>query len=52
LKYGFLIEGKAYRNIYDCLVGGDPKQRTLRAIITQVNCDYARANREGKKRGK
>jgi len=49
LKYGFLIEGKAYRNIYDCLVGGDPKQRTLRAIITQVNCDYAR---ESKKRGK
>jgi len=52
VKYGPIIEGKAYRNIYDCLVGGDPKQRTLRAIITQVNCDYARANREDKKRGK
>ena len=52
VKYGFLIENRVYRTIYDSLVGGDPKRRTLRAIITQVNCDYANANRKDKKIGK
>jgi predicted phosphoadenosine phosphosulfate sulfurtransferase len=50
IKYGPMIEDRVYRTIYDCLVAGDPKQRTLRAIITQINCDYTRAYNAGRKR--
>jgi len=52
IKYGSIIEKKVFKTIYDCLAGGDPKKRTLRAIITQINCDYSKANREEKKHGK
>ena len=45
IKYGPIIENKTYKLIYDCLVGGDPKQRTLRAIITQINCRYSKENK-------
>jgi predicted phosphoadenosine phosphosulfate sulfurtransferase len=47
IKYGSIIEMKEYRTIYDCLVGGDPKQRTLRAIITNINMRYSKANKGG-----
>jgi predicted phosphoadenosine phosphosulfate sulfurtransferase len=46
IKYGPIIEKKIFMKIYDCLVGGDPKQRSLRAIITQINCDYSKANKK------
>ena len=52
IKYGPIIGEKIYKTIYDSLAGGDPKQRTLRAIITQINCDYSKACREEKKDGK
>jgi hypothetical protein len=49
LKYGPIIEEKMFKNIYDCLVGGDPKRRTLRAIITQINCDYSKLGKGTRK---
>jgi predicted phosphoadenosine phosphosulfate sulfurtransferase len=52
IKYGPIIEKKEYRTIYDCLVGGDPKQRTLRAIITTINMRYSHANNGRKNNGK
>ena len=52
IKYGPIIEMKAYKNIYDCLIVGDPKQRTLRAIITNINMVYSHANNGSKKHGK
>jgi len=42
IKYSQIISDKVWRNIYDCLIAGDPKQRTLRAIITQVNYEYTK----------
>jgi predicted phosphoadenosine phosphosulfate sulfurtransferase len=51
IKYGPIIEGMTYKNIYDCLVGGDPKQRTLRALITNINMRYSQANK-GEPHGK
>jgi len=52
LKYGSLVSERVYRTIYDCLVAGDPKQRTLRAIITQINCDWTKACKGEKTHGK
>jgi hypothetical protein len=51
IKYGPIIEEKEYKTIHDCLVGGDPKQRTLRAIIATINSRYSRVNK-GKPDGK
>jgi predicted phosphoadenosine phosphosulfate sulfurtransferase len=51
IKYGPIIEPKEYRTIYDCLVGGDPKQRTLRGIITNINTRYSKANKREKTHG-
>ncbi|MDR2095737.1 MAG: phosphoadenosine phosphosulfate reductase family protein [Treponema sp.] len=42
IKYGPIIEDKFYKQIYDCLVAGDPKQRTLRGIISNINTRYAK----------
>jgi predicted phosphoadenosine phosphosulfate sulfurtransferase len=42
IKYGPVIEDKTYRTIHDCLAAGDPKQRTLRAIITNINSLYSK----------
>jgi hypothetical protein len=51
IKYGPIIEDKVYKQIYDCLVAGDPKQRTLRGIITNINMQYAKPyNMSRKKR--
>ena len=54
VKYGLIINDKTYKKIYDCLVGGDPKQRTLRAIITGINMDYSNEHdkKERKPHGK
>ncbi|MDR0472311.1 MAG: phosphoadenosine phosphosulfate reductase family protein [Treponema sp.] len=53
LKYGSCITGeKTYRNIYDCLIGGDPKRRTLRGLITSINADYSKATKKEKHHGK
>jgi predicted phosphoadenosine phosphosulfate sulfurtransferase len=52
IKYGPIIEKREYKKIYDCLVGGDLKARTLRALITQINMRYSHANNGGKKHGK
>jgi predicted phosphoadenosine phosphosulfate sulfurtransferase len=51
IKYGAIIEEKVYKTIHDCLVGGDPKQRTLRSLITNINVQYSHANK-GKNDGK
>jgi predicted phosphoadenosine phosphosulfate sulfurtransferase len=51
IKYGPIIEDKIYKTIHDCLAGGDPKRRTLRAIITTINVQYSHANK-GKTHGK
>jgi predicted phosphoadenosine phosphosulfate sulfurtransferase len=48
IKYGPIINEKVYKTIYDCLVGGDPKQRTLRAIITNINMIYSHENKNKK----
>ena len=48
VKYGPIIETRIYKVIYDCLVGGDPKRRTMRAIITTINMNYSHAN-DGRK---
>jgi hypothetical protein len=52
IKYGPIIEEKVYKNIYDCLVGGDPKQRTLRSLITTINVQYSRPYNAGQKGAK
>jgi predicted phosphoadenosine phosphosulfate sulfurtransferase len=52
IKYGPIISDRLYRSIYDCLIAGDPKQRTLRAIITQINYEYTKAYRRVKTNGK
>jgi len=54
IKYGPIIQEKVYKTVYDCLVGGDPKQRTLRAIITTINMHYSQENNnvKGKQHGK
>jgi len=52
IKYGPIINMNGYKKIYDCLVGGDPKQRTLRAIITNVNMWYSHANHGRRNNGK
>jgi hypothetical protein len=51
IKYGSIIEEKTYKTIHDCLVGGDPKRRTFRSLITNINVHYAHANK-GKPDGK
>ena len=49
IKYGPIIQEKVWKSMHDCLVGGDPKQRTLRAIITNINTLYSREhNGKGK----
>jgi predicted phosphoadenosine phosphosulfate sulfurtransferase len=51
IKYGPIIEDKLYKLIYDCLIAGDPKQRTLRGIISDINMLYAKPyNMSRKKR--
>jgi hypothetical protein len=52
IKYSLTIDEKFYRAIYDCLVAGDPKQRTLRGLITNITSSYAKVNDMGRKRGK
>ena len=54
VKYGPIVKDKVYKTIYDCLIGGDPKQRTLRAIITTINMNYSNDhnNKKGKQHGK
>jgi predicted phosphoadenosine phosphosulfate sulfurtransferase len=50
IKYGSIIEDKVYRVMYDSLIAGDPKQRTLRGIITNINCDYSHKHNGSKKK--
>jgi predicted phosphoadenosine phosphosulfate sulfurtransferase len=52
VKYGPIIEKRVYKQIYDCLVGGDPKRRTMRAIITTINMQYSHAHNGRKKYAK
>ena len=54
VKYGPIINDGVYKTVYDCLVGGDPKQRTLRSIITTINMQYSHEhkNKKGKAHGK
>jgi hypothetical protein len=52
IKYGPIINETIYKKIYDCLIGGDPKQRTLRALITNINVQYSHAHNGSKSHGK
>ena len=52
IKYGPIIEKRVYKLIYDCLVGGDPKRRTMRAIITTINMTYSHLNNGRKNNAK
>jgi predicted phosphoadenosine phosphosulfate sulfurtransferase len=53
IKYGSIIDDdRIYRTIFDCLIAGDPKQRTLRGIITSINLKYSNANNGRKQNGK
>jgi len=56
IKYGLIIENneKVYKTIYECLIAGDPKSRTLRAIITNITMTYSQKYdvRSKKKNGK
>jgi predicted phosphoadenosine phosphosulfate sulfurtransferase len=52
IKYGPIIEPKEYQAVYNCLAGGDPKQRALRGLITNINCRYSKSNKGEKKHGK
>jgi len=52
IKYGPIINDSFYKKIYDCLIGGDPKQRTLRALITNINMRYSHENDMGRKKCK
>jgi hypothetical protein len=52
IKYGVIADGKTYKTIYDALIGGDPRQRTLRALFTNINMRYSKANDGSKKNGK
>jgi len=50
-KYGSIIDcNRIYKQIYDCLIAGDPKQRTLRGIITNINVQYAHQHRKSRKK--
>jgi predicted phosphoadenosine phosphosulfate sulfurtransferase len=40
LKYSAMIKPKLYRTIYETLISGDPKQRMLRAIISNIHICY------------
>jgi predicted phosphoadenosine phosphosulfate sulfurtransferase len=51
VKYGPIVEPREYQAIYDCLIGGDPKKRALRGIITNINMRYAKANKGEKAHG-
>lgn len=52
IKYGSIINDKIYKGIYDSLYAGDPKQRTLRALITHINLSYTNAHKGELKNGK
>ena len=52
IKYSLTIDDRIYRSIYDCLVAGDPKQRTLRGIITNITSSYAHTHDKNRHRGK
>lgn len=41
IKYSAIIKTEHFKAIYTMLVGGDPKQRALRALITHINLRYA-----------
>ena len=41
IKIDYMLQPKHYKKIYDALVAGDPKQRTLRSIIMSAASDYA-----------
>ncbi|GHU09938.1 hypothetical protein FACS1894151_08740 [Spirochaetia bacterium] len=51
IKYGPIIELSLYKSIYDCLTGGDPKQRTLRSLITNINTRYSKPYNSKRKKG-
>lgn len=41
VKIDYMLQPKHYKKIYDALVAGDPKQRTLRSIVMSAASDYA-----------
>ena len=48
LKFGDKMDNKNYKQVYECLVAGDPKSRTKRAIQLNIIRDHAlRLKEEG-----
>ena len=41
LKYDFAMDNKNYKDLYNCLVAGDPKNRTKRAITLRIIRDHS-----------
>lgn len=46
LKYGPFINNKNYKKLYNCLIAGDPKNRTIRAIGLGIIRDHSDELRE------
>lgn len=49
VKNGLIVPDKLYRDLKDIIVGGDPKNRTKRAIYSRIGTEYYKQTREGKK---
>ena len=46
LKFGDKMDNKNYKQVYECLVAGDPKSRTKRSIQLNIIRDHALRLRE------
>jgi predicted phosphoadenosine phosphosulfate sulfurtransferase len=51
IRYDGMAQPKHYRKIYDALIAGDPKLRTLRAINTDIAVCYAEYAKQFRKAG-
>jgi len=51
VKMDGMIRPRDYRKIYDALVAGDPKLRTLRAITMDIASSYAEYAKQFRKGG-
>lgn len=50
IKMEYMLQQKHYKQLYDGLVAGDPKQRTLRATVMNASTDYAEYSKKFRKK--
>jgi predicted phosphoadenosine phosphosulfate sulfurtransferase len=51
LKYGiYFDDNSTWQKVYDCLVTGDPKQRTLRGLMVSISARYLKEYEDGLKK--